>query len=98
MFLNSPLDVFDETPSYLLQVAAALGFALAWSATRGRGPLERVVTALTHRARRAVDTPTTRPTDPSTADPTESAGGTSGPPAGNSRLGGHAPVPCSGRT
>ena len=37
VFLNSPLDVYDETPAYLLQVAAALVFALAWSATMGRG-------------------------------------------------------------
>jgi hypothetical protein len=46
MFLNSPLDVYDATPSYLLQITAALGFVLVWSATMGRGPLERVVTAL----------------------------------------------------
>ena len=55
MFLNSPLDDYDEIPSYLLQAIAALGFALAWSTTMGRGPLERVVTALSHRVRRAVD-------------------------------------------
>jgi hypothetical protein len=61
LFLNSPLDDFDATTGYLLQVSAALAFAAAWSATMGRGPLERVVTTLAHRARRAV---TAAPTDP----------------------------------
>lgn len=51
-FINSPYDTYDPTNGYLLQVAAALLFGLAWRATAGRGPLESLVTALATWARR----------------------------------------------
>ncbi|SDM11866.1 Uncharacterized membrane protein YeiB [Geodermatophilus siccatus] len=55
LFINSPLDVFAATPGYLLQVVAALAFAVAWRRTVGRGPLERLAADAARRARRAVD-------------------------------------------
>ena len=56
-FINSDYDTYDPTNGYLLQVAVALLFGLAWRATAGRGPLESLVTALATRARRwATDT------------------------------------------
>ena len=54
MFMNSPLDVFDATTGYLVQVLAALLFASAWHRKVGRGPLETVVTETARAARRAV--------------------------------------------
>ena len=63
-FINSDYDTYDPTNGYLLQVAVALLFGLAWRATAGRGPLESLVTALATRARRwATDTapPSTNP-------------------------------------
>jgi uncharacterized membrane protein len=55
LFINSPLDVFGATPGYLVQVVAALAFALAWRALVGRGPLEQLAADTARRARRAVD-------------------------------------------
>lgn len=56
-FINSDYDTYDPTNGYLLQVAVALLFGLAWRATAGRGPLESLVTALATRVRRwATDT------------------------------------------
>ena len=40
--------------SYVVQVAAALVFAVIWQHVRGRGPLETVVAVVAGRARRAV--------------------------------------------
>lgn len=54
LFLNSPFDVFEATPSYLLQVIAALGFAVAWRAAVGSGPLEALAADAARSARRAV--------------------------------------------
>jgi hypothetical protein len=42
VFMNSPLDEFDPTPGYVVQVVAALLFALVWRRRVGRGPLEGV--------------------------------------------------------
>lgn len=44
IFLNSPLDVFEATPGYLIQVVAAVLFAAVWRHTKGTGPLETLVT------------------------------------------------------
>jgi uncharacterized membrane protein YeiB len=44
----------DQTAQYLLLVLPALGFALLWRRWRGQGPLERAVSAVSTRARRAV--------------------------------------------
>ncbi|MGC5077786.1 heparan-alpha-glucosaminide N-acetyltransferase domain-containing protein [Agrococcus sp. DT81.2] len=54
VFMNSPLDVFDATTGYLVQVLAALLFAHVWHRKVGRGPLETVVTEAAQGARRAV--------------------------------------------
>lgn len=54
VFMNSPLDVFGAVAGYLVQVTAALLFALGWSKAVGRGPLEAVVGGLAQRARRFV--------------------------------------------
>jgi uncharacterized membrane protein len=51
-FINSDHDSYNPTNGFLLQVAVALLFGLAWRATAGRGPLESLVTALATRARR----------------------------------------------
>jgi uncharacterized membrane protein YeiB len=53
VFMNSPLDVFDAVPGYVVQVVAALLFALAWRQAVGRGPLESVAHWASRRARRA---------------------------------------------
>ncbi len=53
LFINSPLDVFGATTGYLLQVAAALAFAVAWRRAVGRGPLEYLAAEAAARARRA---------------------------------------------
>jgi uncharacterized membrane protein YeiB len=53
LFMNSPLDDFDPWPGYVVQIVVALVFGLAWRRLVGRGPVESVVTALTHRARDA---------------------------------------------
>ncbi|WP_347056893.1 heparan-alpha-glucosaminide N-acetyltransferase domain-containing protein [Blastococcus sp. HT6-30] len=42
LFINSPLDSFSATPGYLVQVAVALAFAVAWRQAVGRGPLEQI--------------------------------------------------------
>ncbi|MFH5824752.1 heparan-alpha-glucosaminide N-acetyltransferase domain-containing protein [Georgenia sp. AZ-5] len=57
MFMNSPLDVFDATTGYLVQVVAALLFAFVWHRAVGRGPLEALVTKVARAARRAVTPP-----------------------------------------
>lgn len=54
MFMNSPLDVFDATTGYLIQVLVALLVAYAWHRRVGRGPLETVVSVGARAARRAV--------------------------------------------
>ena len=54
VFMNSSLDVFGAWAGYLVQIVAAIIFALVWSSIRGRGPLESVVTSLSHAARDAV--------------------------------------------
>ncbi|WP_413453128.1 hypothetical protein AA0Y32_03405 [Georgenia phoenicis] len=54
MFMSSPLDVFDATIGYLIQVAAAILFALIWRGYFDRGPLEALVARATRAVRRAV--------------------------------------------
>jgi len=54
MFMSSSLDVFSAMPGYLAEIVVAMLFALIWSAVRGSGPLESVVTSLSHHAREAV--------------------------------------------
>jgi uncharacterized membrane protein len=54
VFLNSPLDVFSPLAGYLVQVAAALLFALGWRQAVGRGPLESLARWASRRAQRAV--------------------------------------------
>jgi hypothetical protein len=54
LFLNSPLDVFDPVAGYLVQVAAALLFAVLWRRSVGRGPLERLAAGAARRARNSV--------------------------------------------
>lgn len=51
VFLNSPWDRFGSADGYLVQVGAALLFAVVWTTVVGRGPLESGVTWLSHRAR-----------------------------------------------
>ncbi|WP_027501886.1 heparan-alpha-glucosaminide N-acetyltransferase domain-containing protein [Rhodococcus sp. UNC363MFTsu5.1] len=55
MFINSDFDMYDATEGYLRQVLVICVVALAWRATAGRGPLEGLVTAVTTRVRRAVE-------------------------------------------
>jgi len=55
VFMNSPLDVFEPTDGYVLQVVAVLLFGLAWRLAVGRGPLETAVTAVATTARTWVD-------------------------------------------
>lgn len=50
VFLNSPLDRFGALTGYLVQVAVAIAFAMAWRRFVGRGPLEWAVTWLAGRA------------------------------------------------
>lgn len=50
VFLNSPLDRFGVLTGYLVQVAVAIAFAMAWRRFVGRGPLEWAVTWLAGRA------------------------------------------------
>ncbi|GAA1207890.1 heparan-alpha-glucosaminide N-acetyltransferase domain-containing protein [Prauserella alba] len=50
VFLNSPLDRFGALSGYLVQVAVAVAFAMAWRRFVGRGPLEWAVTWLAGRA------------------------------------------------
>ncbi|TCK24653.1 heparan-alpha-glucosaminide N-acetyltransferase domain-containing protein [Pseudonocardia endophytica] len=57
LFMNSPLDDFDPWPGYLVQVVVALVLGHVWRRFVGRGPLESVVTAVTHRARDAARGP-----------------------------------------
>ncbi|HLR97784.1 MAG TPA: hypothetical protein VK053_24910, partial [Jiangellaceae bacterium] len=54
MYMNSPLDVFDSTTGYLIQVAVAVLFALIWRVYFDRGPLEALVTRAARAGRRAV--------------------------------------------
>jgi uncharacterized membrane protein len=54
LFINSPWDVFGAGTGYVLQVIAALGFAVAWRAAVGRGVLEAVAADAAKGARRAV--------------------------------------------
>lgn len=54
IFMNSPLDVFGARPGYLVQVVAALLFALGWREAVGRGPLEALASWAARRARQAV--------------------------------------------
>jgi uncharacterized membrane protein len=54
LFINSPWDVFGAGTGYVLQVIAALGFAVAWRAVVGRGVLEAVAADAAKGARRAV--------------------------------------------
>jgi len=54
LFVNSPLDMFSAGPGYLVQICFAMVFALVWSSISGSGPLESVVTKLSHHARDAV--------------------------------------------
>ena len=54
IFMNSPLDVFDAVPGYVLQVVSVLLFALAWRQAVGRGPLESAANWAAGRARQAV--------------------------------------------
>ena len=56
LFLNSPFDVFEPGPGYVVQVVAVLLLGLAWRATAGRGPLETLASAAGRRAAR-VTTP-----------------------------------------
>ncbi|MFR9806971.1 heparan-alpha-glucosaminide N-acetyltransferase domain-containing protein [Pseudonocardia sp. RS010] len=53
VFLNSPLDIFDAVPGYLVQVVVATLGALAWRRAVGRGPLESLVRVVARAARRA---------------------------------------------
>jgi hypothetical protein len=53
VFMNSPLDDFEAVPGYLVQVAVALLFALAWRQAVGRGPLESLVNWVAGRVREA---------------------------------------------
>ena len=48
VFMNSPLDDFDATTGYLVQVVAALLFALVWQQGVGRGPLESLTARASH--------------------------------------------------
>ncbi|MBB3662034.1 putative membrane protein [Prauserella sediminis] len=50
VFLNSPLDRFGAVSGYLVQVAVAVAFAMAWRRFVGRGPLEWAVTWLARHA------------------------------------------------
>ncbi|MFC5137794.1 heparan-alpha-glucosaminide N-acetyltransferase domain-containing protein [Actinomycetospora rhizophila] len=54
LFLNSPVDVYDPVPGYVLQVVAVLLLGLAWRASAGRGPLESLASAAGVRAARWV--------------------------------------------
>lgn len=53
-FTNSPLDQFSAMSGYVVQIVSAMLFALVWSSIQGKGPLESVVTRLSHHARDAV--------------------------------------------
>ena len=50
VFMNSPLDNFDATQGYVVQVVVAVLFALLWRQTVGRGPLESLTTWTARRA------------------------------------------------
>jgi len=54
MYMNSPLDVFDSTTGYLIQVAVAVLFALSGVFYFDRGLLEALVTRAARAGRRAV--------------------------------------------
>jgi uncharacterized membrane protein len=54
LFMNSPWDVFEATTGYIVQVVAAVVFAVAWRAAVGRGPLEAVAADVARAARHAV--------------------------------------------
>ncbi|TQF68441.1 DUF1624 domain-containing protein [Rhodococcus spelaei] len=58
MFVNSDFDMYDPWSGYLRQVVVMCVFAVAWRATAGRGPLEGLVTAITKRVRRWVESRT----------------------------------------
>ncbi|MFE3292701.1 heparan-alpha-glucosaminide N-acetyltransferase domain-containing protein [Rhodococcus sp. NPDC059234] len=60
MFINSDFDMYDATEGYVRQVVVICALALAWRATAGRGPLEGLVTSVTTRVRRAVESRTAR--------------------------------------
>ncbi|MFJ8827810.1 heparan-alpha-glucosaminide N-acetyltransferase domain-containing protein [Streptomyces sp. NPDC102467] len=51
--------VLSDLPyvQYVVMVASALAFTVVWSHTRGRGPLESMITSAAKRARRAAETP-----------------------------------------
>lgn len=46
VFLNSPLDQFGPVAGYVVQVVAAVLFAVGWRRAVGRGPLESLVRVL----------------------------------------------------
>ena len=50
VFMNSPLDNFDATQGYVVQVVVAVLFALLWRQTVSRGPLESLTTWTARRA------------------------------------------------
>jgi uncharacterized membrane protein len=54
IFINSDYDPDTATTSFLIQATAAVALALGWRPTVGRGPLERLVSALATRVRRLV--------------------------------------------
>ncbi|MEJ2884812.1 heparan-alpha-glucosaminide N-acetyltransferase domain-containing protein [Actinomycetospora aeridis] len=54
LFLNSPVDVYDPVPGYVVQVVAVLLLGLAWRASAGRGPLESLASAAGTRVARWV--------------------------------------------
>jgi len=53
VFMNSSLDNFSAVSGYILQIVVAMIFALVWSSMKGKGPLESLVTSLSHHARDA---------------------------------------------
>ncbi|WP_137872552.1 heparan-alpha-glucosaminide N-acetyltransferase domain-containing protein [Rhodococcus sp. Q] len=55
MFINSDFDLYGPTEGYLRQALVICTLALAWRATAGRGPLEGLVTSVTSRVRRVVE-------------------------------------------
>lgn len=75
IFMNSPLDVFDANQGYIVQVIAAVVFALLWRRTARQGPLEAMVAAGARWARQAVTA------QPSTARSPGAGSASNAPPA-----------------